>query len=276
MAGEGARLPPGITFAPVTVEPIQLGNFQGLRTPGIEGRPPILCVHGAFSCPVQLTPLLEAFGAAGYPAYAFPLRGHSPQDRVDGARIADYVMDVLAMIRQLGTPPVLVGHSMGGLVVLKVAETGNCRAAILVAAAPPVAIRPTTSSLPVFVKLLPRILVGATVAPPLADLERISLRRVEPALRQQVLDTFVPESGGALRDMMLGAVSVDPMRVTVPLLSLIGSDDRLVPAAQMRSAARRYGAVVREYPTSGHSLFVEPAGEQVRRDMIDWVARLGA
>ena len=260
---------------PVTAQPIQLGNFRGLHAPGAPDQVPVLCVHGAFSCPEQLRPLVESFGSVGIPAYAFPLRGHGPDDRVDGARIADYVMDVLAMIRQLGAPPILLGHSMGGLVVLKVAETGNCRGAILIAAAPPVAVRPTTASLPVFVKLLPRILLGATVAPPREDLRRISLRQVEPALQQRILDTFVPESGAALRDIMLGAVSVDPLKVRVPLLSLIGAKDRLVPAGQMRAAARRYGATLREYAEGGHSLFVEPQGEQVKRDMIAWVSQLG-
>jgi non-heme chloroperoxidase len=258
----------------VSVQPIQLGNFQGLHAPGIADRPPVLCVHGAFSCPEQLRPLLEAFSGAGIPSYAFPLRGHGPGDRVDGARIADYVMDVLAMIRQLGAPPILLGHSMGGLVVLKVAETGNCRGAILVAAAPPVPVRPTMASVGVFAKLLPRIVLGATIAPPREDLRRISLRQVEPAMQQRILDTFVPESGAALRDTMLGAMSVDPLKIRVPLLSLIGARDRLIPAGQMRSAARRYGATVREYAEGGHSLFVEPQGEQVKRDMIDWVLRL--
>ena len=262
-------------FAPVPIQPLQLGNFKGLHAPGQPGRTPVLCVHGAFSCPEQLQPLLESFGAAGFPAYAFPLRGHGAGDRVDGARIADYVMDVLAMIRQLGAPPVLVGHSMGGLVVLKVAETGNCRGAVLVAAAPPVAVRPTPSSLSVFAKLLPKILLGATIAPPLEDLRRISLRQVEASMQQRILDTFVPESGAALRDIMLGAVSVDPLKVKVPLLYLIGAKDRLVPAGQMRAAARRYGGTVREYADGGHSLFVEPQGEQVKRDMLEWVSQFG-
>ncbi len=255
--------------------PIQLGNFQGLHTQGRDDRPPVLCVHGAFSCPVQLAPLLEAFSDAGFAAYAFALRGHGPGDRVDGARIADYVMDVLAMIRQLGRPPILVGHSMGGLVALKVAETGNCTGAALVAAAPPSPVMATLPALPVFAKLLPRILFGATIAPPREDLRRISLRMVTDRVRQQqILDTFVPESGAALRDILLGSVRVDPMKIRVPLLYLIGARDSLVPPRQMRSAARRYGATVREYPEGGHSLFVEPHGPQVLADLTSWCRTL--
>lgn len=255
--------------------PIQLGNFQGLHSPGGDDRPPVLCVHGAFSCPVQLAPLLEAFSAAGFSAYTFALRGHGPGDRVDGARIADYVMDVLAMIRQLGRPPILVGHSMGGLIALKVAETGNCVGAALVAAAPPSPIMATLPALPVFAKLLPRILLGATIVPPREDLRRISLRFVtDLARQQQILDTFVPESGAALRDIILGAVKVDPMKIRVPLLYLIGAKDTLVPPWQMRSTARRYGATIREYPDGGHSLFVEPHGPRVLADLTAWCGAL--
>jgi pimeloyl-ACP methyl ester carboxylesterase len=123
----------------------------------------------------------------------------------------------------------------------------------------------------VFARLLPRILLGATVRPPREDLRRISLFNVDASLQEQILDTFVPESGVALRDMILGRTRVDPRAMRVPLLYLFGRKDRLVRAGQMRAAANRLGATVREYPDSGHALFVEPGGEQVVQDMIDWV-----
>ncbi len=252
--------------------PVTLGNFSGLHAAGHPSRPRLLFVHGAFSCPLQLLPLLDACSEAGFNCYAFPLRGHATGERVNGAGIAEYVMDVLAMIRQLGgEPPILIGHSMGGLVTLKVAETGNARAVVLVSAAPPAPVMATWHSLPAFLRLLPRVLLGAPIDPPREILRRVALNRVDPALHQPILDTFVPESGAALRDIMLGLVKVTPGKVRVPLLYLIGARDRLVPAWQMRSAAKRLGATVHEYPEGGHSLFVEQHGDEVRRRMIGWL-----
>src|SRR6185295_12439662 len=50
--------------------------------------------------------------------------------------LSDYVADALEVARTLKNP-IVIGHSMGGLVAQKVAEAGACRAAVFLSAAPP-------------------------------------------------------------------------------------------------------------------------------------------
>jgi pimeloyl-ACP methyl ester carboxylesterase len=63
---------------------------------------------------------------------AIDLRGHgggAPSDLAHAA-MADYADDARHAIHRLGTPPVLVGWSMGGLVALMAAVGGGVRACV--------------------------------------------------------------------------------------------------------------------------------------------------
>ncbi len=84
------------------------------------GKPPVLLVHGAWHgawCWQET--FLPLFADKGYQTLALDLRGHgrSPAKKsMRWNRIADYVEDVLAVADTLEAPPVVIGHSMGGLV----------------------------------------------------------------------------------------------------------------------------------------------------------------
>src|SRR5215472_3021144 len=81
----------------------------------------LLFVHGAWHgawCWDEH--FLDYFAQRGYAVVAPSLRKHGGSYggmRPRGARIGQYVSDVVEVAAQFPTPPVLIGHSMGGLVV---------------------------------------------------------------------------------------------------------------------------------------------------------------
>ncbi|MEX0345277.1 MAG: alpha/beta hydrolase [Rhizobiaceae bacterium] len=91
-------------------------------TPGSAnpGNPPILLVHGAWHgawCWAET--FVPYFAEKGFEVYAIDLRGHGKSPAVKSMRwnrIRDYVDDVEAIAGKLSVPPVVIGHSMGGLV----------------------------------------------------------------------------------------------------------------------------------------------------------------
>src|SRR5262245_31422424 len=89
-------------------------------------RPPVLFVHGAFAGAwTWAAHFLPHFAAHGVPSYALSLRGHGGSyghDALAWHRLADYVKDVEEVVAALATSPILVGHSMGALVVMKYLE----------------------------------------------------------------------------------------------------------------------------------------------------------
>ena len=96
----------------------------------------ILLVHGAWHGPWCWDEFSAYLGERGHEVRAVELRGH---DRAPGRiwhRLRDYVEDVRAAAAEFGEPPVLVGHSMGGLVVQKCLEDGEAAGAVLLAPPP--------------------------------------------------------------------------------------------------------------------------------------------
>ena len=51
--------------------------------------------------------------------------------------ISDYVKALEREVEKLDSPPIIIGHSMGGLVVQKFLEKNTCKKAVLVASVPP-------------------------------------------------------------------------------------------------------------------------------------------
>lgn len=89
---------------------------------GREDGRPIVFLHGVTNRWQTWLPTMTAF-AADWRVYALDFRGHGRSGRVPGAyRAVDYAADVIAFLRQrVGTPAVLVGHSLGAIVAISVA-----------------------------------------------------------------------------------------------------------------------------------------------------------
>lgn len=93
---------------------------------GNPAMPPLLFVHGAWhGAWCWDVHFLPWFFEKGYSVYALSLGNHgnsSGSKPLWHTGIADYVQDVETVIAQLGAPPVVIGHSMGGFVVQKLLE----------------------------------------------------------------------------------------------------------------------------------------------------------
>src|SRR5215212_3990755 len=125
-------------------ESITVGGLtlQAARpTATIPSRPSILFVPGYFAGAWVFENYLDYFASRGHPSYALNLRGRGGSPLPSGAKlgetsIGDFVADASEVARSLERP-IVVGHSMGGLIAQKLAERDEVRAAVLVAPAPP-------------------------------------------------------------------------------------------------------------------------------------------
>lgn len=79
--------------------------------------PPLLLLHGVTSRWQSWLPIAPSL-ALRWHLHALDLRGHGGSGRATGAyRINDYATDVVALLRrQIGSPTVLVGHSLGAII----------------------------------------------------------------------------------------------------------------------------------------------------------------
>lgn len=229
---------------------------------------PLLFVHGLGHGAWCWEKWMAAAADAGVPAYAMSLRGHGNSGgRLRTARLSSYVEDVVSVARSLPRTPVLVGHSMGGLVVQRALAQFRPAGAVLVAS---VGHRPAIGSLLSVARQHPldaaKILVGLTLhMRPEYMYERLSEAESRP-----YVDKCGSESPIAQTQLILhrpAALPADP----VPMLVLAARADRLVPIADVRATAVKYGATLAEFSGIGHNLMLDHGWEAPFEHLLTWL-----
>jgi pimeloyl-ACP methyl ester carboxylesterase len=242
---------------------------------GPERGHPILFIHGMWGGSWMWDNYLGAFAGRGYACYALNLRGHHgsrPVADIGRVPFAAYVEDARAVAAALGNP-ILVGHSMGGLLVQKLAEGLTPPAVVALTPAAPRGIFPlcTLELARLSLRHLPEFLRGRPVTPTFAEADALLFGRLPPAERRPAFERLVPESGRMTFDVAVAGVPVDAARVRCPVLVVAGREDRITPAKMVRKVARKYGAPLRVYDGHAHLVLMEPGWESIARDVADWL-----
>jgi non-heme chloroperoxidase len=237
----------------------------------------MLFVHGYFVDGSVFAGMMAFFAERGHECVAVNLRGRAgsrPGCDVGRTSIAHFADDAAEVARALGSP-VVVGHSMGGLVAQVLAARGLVRAAALFAPAPPRGIPLTTIRLAIAqLPYLPSILRSRPITPDHRQLTAIAFNRVPKADLPALLATVVPDSGHAGREMSLTGVEIDVTCVKAPMIVIGGDDDLFIALPRVRRVAERYGALFRVAPGRGHMLIIEPGWEELAGWVEDWMTTI--
>jgi pimeloyl-ACP methyl ester carboxylesterase len=240
-----------------------------------------MLVHGAWHGPWCWRDFGARLAAAGHDVHTVTLRGHDREPAGDRGRarlwhrIRDYVDDLREAVSRLDALPVVVGHSMGGLVVQKYLERHPAAAAVLMAAVPPRGATAATVRFAgrhplVFARTNATLRLGPIVGTPRLAREML----FTPATPPEVLDRCFPrlqdESYPAYLDMMLFALP-RPERVRVPMLVLGGELDRVFSVAEVRATGRAYRTEAHVFAGMGHDLMLDQGWPQVADRLAAWV-----
>lgn len=246
------------------------------ETPERTAQPPWLLVPGMFVGAWCFDVFQRVLAARGIASYAINLRGHydsRPDVDIRGVSITDFADDVREVARAIGTePPVIVGHSMGGLIAQKVAEADGASATVLLCSAPPAGILVARPHLiPHMVRWLVPMLATRPIVPVREAVYALALHRMPPDSRAGVFARMVPESGRAARELSLGLVRIDAARVRCPVLVVSASEDLTVAPGVGRRLARKYDATYWNLSQHAHFLIQEPGCEQIAAQIASWV-----
>ena len=244
---------------------------------------PILFVHGMFhGAWCWSEHFLPFFARNGYRAYALSLRGHGAsegRDRLFRTSLADYVADVAQTVGQMDQLPVLVGHSMGGMVVQKYLETDEAPGAVLMASGPPRGILGV--GLRYFLRH-PLVMLRANLTFNLYHL--VSTPRL---VREGLFSADMPEeqitayssrlqeeSFRAMIDMC--ALNLPrPERVKAPVLVLGAVNDRALSSGDVESTARVYDTQPEFFADMAHNMMLEAGWQLVAERIVAWMQEKG-
>jgi len=175
-------------------------------------------------------------------------------------------------------PPVLVGHSMGGMVVQKYLESNATPAAVLLASVPPGGVGPATLRVSFG---HPLIFMKANLA-----MSMLPLFSTPQLAREYLFSASMPEdkvtaycsrlqdeSYRAYLDMM-GLNLPRPERVRVPVLVMGAADDRLISPAEVAATARAYQTQAEVLPGMAHDMMLEAGWQAVADRILIWLDTL--
>lgn len=251
-------------------------------------KPPLFLIHGMWCTGEAWSRYQEYFETKGYKVIAPTLRLHgagqndTPNPDLGTTSLLDYARDLATAITSLDTPPVLIGHSMGGLLAQILAARGVGRAAIFLTPASPAGIVALTPSV---VKTFRRVLTtwGFWKRPTFPTFEEACYavyNLVPESERQTEYANLVHESGRAAAEIAFWlldpqkASRVDETKITIPTLTVAGTQDHITPASVVRRVAKKYrnkGGDFKEFSNHAHWVLGEPGWEEVAEFCLKWI-----
>jgi pimeloyl-ACP methyl ester carboxylesterase len=255
---------------------------------------PVVFIHGLWLHATSWGPWVEFFGDAGYAPSAPGWPGtpgaveaarQSPE-AVAGTGIDDVVDHYANVIGALPAPPIVIGHSFGGLIAQRLLGAGRAVAAVAIDPAP---IKGVLYLPPSALKVS-----GVVLRNPANRNRAISLtpgqfrygfaNAVSDNEASQLYERWtIPSPGRPLFEAATAnfqphsPAKVDRRRTDRgPLLVTAGGRDHTVPAAISRATVRLYGkshAVtdLRQFPDRGHSLTIDSGWRDIADTCLTWL-----
>ena len=246
----------------------------------------VVLAHGASEHGSRYAWVGGRLAERGFALYAGDHRGHGRSDgsralidRMDNA-VADLdrVVDV-AVERHGGQAPFMLGHSMGGAVALSYALAHQDRLRGLILSAP-LAVLEAASPL---TRLAGRVLSAVVPKLGVYEIDSTAVSRDPAVVRDYDADPLNYHGRLPARTVAELSAAIDsfPDRLgdlTLPLLTMHGTDDRLVPPRASELVIERGGSAdksIIRYDGLYHELLNEPERERVLDDIVGWMeARL--
>jgi pimeloyl-ACP methyl ester carboxylesterase len=241
---------------------------------------PLLFVHGAFGGAWMWDEhFLPYFAERGFEAHALSLRGHGGSDRPTSMHLVglgDYVDDLDEVVRRLGAPPVLVGHSLGGVVVQKWLKRNEAPGVVLMGSGPPHGMLPSSVGMllrdPI---LVTEIMLAQAFGPSVASLE---------AVRKTLFSDDVPAATvhrhfarGWVESLRVGLELIWPnfpgpsWNPGMPTLVLGAEKDFFVSPTMVKATAQVYGTKAEIVPDLAHAMMLESSWQAIAERIHRWL-----
>ncbi len=245
-------------------------------------------IHGGFCGGWYFEPWAERLTAKGWtcltpdlPLHGDGLKGARTEPGLADLGIADYTAAMADVVRGLDEAPVLIGHSLGGLIAQQLCAQGLAKAAVLLAPASPWGIAPTS---PYEIAAITGLMsVGPFWTMSLDPVFEVaadnSMDKLPPDRQRGYFDRLSAESGKAMFQSMLWHLdldrnaAVDAASVDCPLLCLTGEADKVVAPATVQAVAAMYDgrAEYRGIPGFSHWIIGEPGWEVFADTAESWL-----
>ena len=249
----------------------------------------LVMIHGMWGNSWYWQKYKEFFEGRGFRCITPTLRHHDvdpsspPPPQLGTTSLLDYAEDLERGIKTLESPPIIMGHSMGGLLAQILGSRGLADKLVLLTPAAP---RGILALMPSVLKSFSGVILGNFPVlwnKPIKqsfELAVYSMLHLLPEEEQrEAYSKFVYESGRAASEIGFWlfdprkASSVDQSKVTCPVLVIAGAEDRITPAPVIKQVADKYRphSEYKEFAHHAHWVVGEPGWEEIAEYVYDWL-----
>jgi pimeloyl-ACP methyl ester carboxylesterase len=240
---------------------------------------PLLFIHGTLhTAACWDVHFLDYFAQHGYASHAINLRGHGKSEgweRLRWTRISDFVDDVENAVKQLPSPPILIGHSMGGFIIQHYLEDHDVPAAVLLSSASPAGLLPTAIRT---ARRQPRafaqVNLTLSLLPFIATPQLVGEAFFSNDLPDELLVEYWKQTQDDSYMAFLDMVALDlPKRAKVktPLLVLGAARDNMISPREIEATARAYNTQAEIIPDVAHNSMLELRWQSVAERILAWL-----
>lgn len=226
--------------------------------------------HGSWCWQDAFIPYFEK---KGYQCIAIELQGHQAgnEQSIGHVRLTDFDKNIQDALDGLDEPLILIGHSMGGMVVQRYLREGKCKKVVLLAPVPlhgafaaslwvmknhPGAIKYLLKGdLLGFVRAFDHLFFGSEIS----DEQRVGFRT-----------KLCAESFIAYLQLLL---PLGKTNFSGEMLVIGGEEDEIFTTREMEQTARKFGADLDIIPGAAHDLMLDPQKRKVAAIIHRWIER---
>lgn len=251
----------------------------------------IVFITGAFvsnSCWDEWKAYFESKGYTCYvPAWPYKdssvakLRSAQPNAQIASIRLAQLTAYYADFVKKLPEKPILIGHSLGGLLTQLLLQQDLAAAGVAIHSVPPQGVvtfkwsffRSVWGPLGLFTSLDKSFLMS------FSQWQYAFTNGMPPDQQRAAYERFViPESKRVARDGLTKAAKVDFKLPHAPLLFVAGSTDHIIPASLNHSNFKRYknGSSVTEYKEflgRNHFVLGQPTWREDAEFILSWLSQ---
>jgi pimeloyl-ACP methyl ester carboxylesterase len=231
-------------------------------------RRPLYLLHGELGGSWLWERYLGYFAQRGWEGHALNLKAHfwSETDDLEKLDLDSYLADAEAGFTSISRPSVVIGHGMGALLAMLLAERQPVAGLVLISPALPRPIKPEAPAH--VVRLVPPIFRRELIG---WDGQIDPIQRQNPDLSYadvlRVQHLMGAESGAARRQMLEGPFVSRELLASIPTLVIGGGLDRMFPETDSERLAEWLGA---EYqPFGAHSHYGLVVGQDSYEQVAD-------
>jgi len=200
----------------------------------------LVFIHGMWSNANVWQDFMDYFKKRNFECKAINLKKNIDLKK---ANFMDYVNRV---INAIDKDDILIGHSMGGLIVQKIAEK-DIVGGVAICSAPPKGIEMNIKIKIASLKFLPKIIMKKPFKPDYKFVKKYILNCVDEKEARKIYEEMEIDSSIVAYEIAMNKIEVDEKKVKCPLLLIAVKEDKISPPQMVKKIARKYDADYKLY-----------------------------